>query len=54
MKDTLILGKGPRNGLDDAKLTGEKEYSINCPKKQKKICLSLHYNGINSYIFVNF
>ena len=49
----LIFGKGPRNGLDDTKLTGEKEYSINWPKQQKKFCLSLHYNWINSYIFVN-
>ena len=23
------------------------------PKKNKKFCLSLHYNGANSYLFVN-
>ena len=28
-KDILILGKGPRNGLDDTTLTAGKEYSIN-------------------------
>ena len=52
-KDILILGKGPTDGLDDTTLTAEKEYSINFTEQQKKFCLSLYYNGVNSYIFVN-
>ena len=28
-------------------------YSINFTVRKKKFCLSLHYNGANSYIFVN-
>ena len=28
-KDILILGKGPTQGLDDATLTAEAQYSIN-------------------------
>ena len=28
-------------------------YSINFTKKNTKFCLSLHYNGTNSYLFVN-
>ena len=28
-------------------------YSINFTVANKKICLSLHYNGDNSYLFVN-
>ena len=28
-------------------------YSINFTKKSTKFCLSLHYNGANSYLFVN-
>ena len=28
-------------------------YSINFTENIKKICLSLHYNGANSYLFVN-
>ena len=28
-------------------------YSINCTVARKKFCLSLHYNGRNSYLFVN-
>ena len=28
-------------------------YSINFAVTKKKFCLSLHYNGANSYLFVN-
>ena len=28
-------------------------YSINFTKEYTKFCLSLHYNGANSYLFVN-
>ena len=28
-------------------------YSINFTVTRKKFCLSLHYNGTNSYLFVN-
>ena len=28
-------------------------YSINLTVTNKKFCLSLHYNGANSYLFVN-
>ena len=28
-------------------------YSINFTKENTKFCLSLHYNGANSYLFVN-
>ena len=28
-------------------------YSVNVTKKNTKFCLSLHYNGANSYSFVN-
>ena len=51
-KDILILGKGPTQGLEHT-LTAEKMYSINFTVTRKKFCLSLHYNGANSYLFVN-
>ena len=51
-KDILIFGKGPTQGLEHT-LTGEKMYSINFTEKNKTFCLSLHYNGANSYLFVN-
>ena len=51
-KDTLVLGKGPTKGLEHT-LTAEKMYSINFTVTKKKFCLSLYYNGANSYLFVN-
>ena len=50
-KYILILGKGPTQRLEST-LSVEKLYSINF-KKNTKFCLSLHYNGANSYLFVN-
>ena len=52
-KDILILGEGPTFGLDGTALTTEKKYSINFTENNKKFCLGLHYNGDNSYLFVN-
>ena len=52
-KDTLILGKGPTQELGEHSLSAEKMYSINFTKVNTKFCLSLHYNGANSYLFVN-
>ena len=51
-KDILVLGKGPTQGLEHT-LTAEKRYSINFIVTKNKFCLSLHYNGANSYLFVN-
>ena len=31
----------------------KKKYSINFTEHNKKFCLSLHYNGVNKYLFVN-
>ena len=52
-KDILILGKGPTQGLSEHSLTAEKMYSVNFTDNGEKYCLSLHYNGANSYLFVN-
>ena len=51
-KDILVLGKGPTQGLEHA-LTAEKMYSINFTVTKNKFCLSLRYNGADSYLFVN-
>ena len=51
-KYILILGKGPTQGLEHT-LTAEKIYSIIFTVTKKKFCLSLHYNEVNSYLFVN-
>ena len=52
-KGILILGKDPTQRFDDTILTAEKEHAINFSEQHKRFCLSLHYNGLNSYLFVN-
>ena len=52
-KDILILGKEETKGLDNTTLTVKAEYFINFSRSQRKFCLSLHYNGSNSFLFVN-
>ena len=52
-KVILILGKGPMRALDDTTLTAEAQYSINFSRSNRKFCLSLHYNGSNSFLFVD-
>ena len=48
----LILDNGPTQGLEHS-LSAEKMYLINFTVTGKKFCLSLHYNGANSYLIVN-
>ena len=48
--DILILNS--LQGLEHT-LSAEKIYSINFTENNNKLCLSLHYNGANSYLFVN-
>ena len=50
-KYILILGEGPTQGLDGTTVVLQL-YSINFTENNKKFCLSLHYNGANSYLFV--
>ena len=52
-KDILILGEGPTQGLDDTTLKAEAKYPINFTQSGRRFVLSLHYNGSNSFLFVN-
>ena len=52
-KDILILGEGPTQGLNDTKFPAEAKYPINFTQSGKRFVLSLHYNGSNSFLFVN-
>ena len=52
-KSILILGEGFTQGLDDTTPYAEKMYSINFTATKKKFYLSLHYNRLNSYWFIN-
>ena len=51
-KDILVLRKEPTQVLEHT-LTAEKMYWISFTVTKKKFSLSLHYNGANSYLFVN-
>ena len=49
----LILGERSIQGLDDTNLTAEAKYPTNFTQPRKRFVLSLHYNGSNSFLFVN-
>ena len=49
----LVLGKDFTQGINGITLYAEKLYSINFTENNNKFCLSFHYNGENSYLFVN-
>ena len=52
-KDILILAKGPTQWLDHTALSPEALYPINFTRPGIKFCLSLHYNGSNSFLHGN-
>ena len=52
-KYILTLGGGPIQRLNDTTLTAEDEYYFKFTQLNRKFCLSLDYNGGNSFIFVN-
>ena len=49
----LILGERDTFGINGSFGAPEKKFSINFSDANTKFCLSLHYNGDNSYLFVN-
>ena len=51
-RNISLLGKDPTQGLEH-RMAAEKLYSTKFTKHCAKFCLSLHYNGANSYLFVN-
>ena len=53
VRDILILGEGQTQGLDATTLTAEAIYHSNFTQPNKIFVLSLHYNGSNSFLFVN-
>ena len=52
-RSILVLGKGFIQGIDGTTIYAQKMHSNNFTVDNKKFCLSLHYNGDNSYGFVN-
>ena len=52
-KNNLVLGKDFVQGIDNTTIYAENMYSNNFTENNKKFCLSLHFNGANSYLSVN-
>ena len=49
----LVLGEGPTFRINGSFGSPEKNVSINFSKANTKLCLSLHYNADNIYLFAN-
>ena len=52
-KDNLILGERTMQRLDNNTIAAVAKYSINFTELKNKFCLSQHYNGSNSFFYVN-
>ena len=48
-----LMGTGLTQGINDTAIYGEKNFYRNFTDFGKKLMLSLHYNGDDSYLFVN-
>ena len=48
-----VMGKGYIQEINDTTIYAEKMFYRNFTDPGKKFILSLHYNGDNSYLFVN-
>ena len=49
----LVLGEGLTQGIIDSTGSAGKKFGINFSKANTKSCLSLHYSGDGSYLYVN-
>ena len=52
-KNVLMLGEGPSYGINGRFVAPGKMFYNNYSKTKTKYCSNLHYNGENSYLFVN-
>ena len=52
-QNILVLGKAFIKQINNTTIYAEKMYSRNFSVENKIFVLSLHYNGDNSYLFVN-
>ena len=52
-RSILVLGRDSIQGIDGTTIYVEKMCSTSFSVDNKTFCLSLNYNGDNSYLFVN-
>ena len=48
-----MLGEGTTFAINGSFGSPEKKFNISFSKANTKLCLSLHYNTDNSYLFLN-
>ena len=53
VNNILVFGKDFIQGINGTTIYAEKLYSTNFTVDNSRFCLNLHYNGDNSYLFVN-
>ena len=53
VNNIYVMGDGLIQGINDTTIYAEKDYWRNFTDPGKRYVLSLHYNGDNSYLFVN-
>ena len=53
VNNIYVMGKGLTQGINDTTIYAEKNFYRNFTDFGKKFMLSLHYNGDDSYLFVN-
>ena len=51
-KDFLVCGEWLTQELDNTTITAEAKYSINFTASEIKYCLTLHYYGTNSVLYI--
>ena len=49
----LVLCEGPTDNTNGCIDAAEKKFNINFNKTKTKLCLRMHYNHDNSYLFIN-
>ena len=49
----MVLGEGSTQRLDDTMVIAKAKYPINFITSGRRFVLSLHYNGSNSFLFVD-
>ena len=52
-KDALVLGRGLIQKINDTAIYAERMYTPNFTIANKTFCLTILYNGDDSYLFVN-
>ena len=53
VNNVLVLGKALAQGTNGTTIYAEKMYSTNFTVNNRKFCLSLHFNGNSSYLFLS-